>query len=653
VLITGQNTTVFSQVVSGAQGNAGGIGIKAKSFYLTDDAKLTTSTFGLGNSGVVLVQADQVFLDNSAIFSTVESGGVGKALGIQIEAGSIVMNNNAELQTQTSGVGDAGRVILKTNGGLVSLDNSRIFSTVESGGEGDGGGISIETGTLLLNNGGQLQTLVREGGKGDAGFIYVEATNSVDLRGISPTTGNESGIFSIIDQGAEGGIGSSQFAGGIFDALLSGRGNNIVGSIFIDTGSISLTDNAQINTSTDGKGNAGAIIVQARDKASLTNGGAILSGAGENAEGNGGAILMGAGELSIEGTADNRSGLTTQTNGQGDAGLIYVEADRDISVKGDRSGFFSTVEGQGTGTAGAIIVNARSLFLRDGAQVSVNNQELGEAGGILINTQEDILLLRNAEISATTLSGEGGDIKLNVGDFLVLLGNSNISTTAGQAPGGGNGGNIRVNIDRPRATGLWGLPVNDSNITAQAYTGNGGSIRVNARRLYSIARRPLNLNTNDINASSTYGQEGLIEINDVDIDPTQGLNNLPQAPVDTSRLITQRCNVRGEDSEEVNKFTITGRGGIPSSPNDTLQGESVGTNWVTTDPPMENSPGSNSSTNPDTSVPSVTKVPKTPELVEAQGWVYGSHGEVILTANAPTATPHSSSLIPTASCNSQ
>ncbi|HEY9675414.1 MAG TPA: S-layer family protein, partial [Waterburya sp.] len=606
----------------------------------------------LGNSGVVLVQADQVVLDNNGtIFSTVESGAQGNALGIQIEAGSIILSNNAELQTQTSGLGDAGLVILKTNGGSVSLNNSRIFSTVESGGEGNGGGIRIETGSLSLNNGGQLQTLVRSGGKGDAGFIYVQATDSVDLRGLSPTTGNPSGIFSIIDQGAEGGIGSSQFAGGIFDALLSGRSNNIVGSIFIDTGSLSLTDDAVISTSTGGKGNAGAVIVVARDKVSLTNGGNIVSLAAEGAEGDGGAVLMEAGEISIAGTADHRSGLSTQTNGQGDAGLIYVEAEGDISAKGDRNGFFSTVEEQGTGTAGAIIINANSLFLRDGAQVSVNNQEFGEAGGIRINAQEDILLLRNAEISATTLSGEGGDIELNVGDFLVLLGNSNISTTAGKAPGGGNGGNIRINLNRPRATGLWGIPVNDSNITAQAFTGNGGSIRVNARRLYRIDRRPLNPNTNDINASSTYGQEGLVEIDDVNIDPTQGLNNLPETPIDVSRLITQRCAVRGKDSEQENKFTVTGRGGLPPNPNDTLQNEFGEPSWVTPDPPRENRTGNDSSAHPSGTVSSESHVPKTPPLVEAQGWVYGEKGEIILTAQSSTATPHNPLVTPTASCN--
>lgn len=101
----------------------------------------------------------------------------------------------------------------------------------------------------------------------------------------------------------------------------------------------------------------------------------------------------------------------------------------------------------------------------------------------------------------------------------------------------------------------------------------------------------------------------------------------------------------------VNKFTITGRGGLPPNPNDTLQNEAMQTNWVTSDPPVENSKGDDSSAHPDSSVPSESNVPKTQALVEAQGWIYGQNGEVILTAQSPTVTPHNPLLTPAASCN--
>lgn len=655
VVISGQGTNISSNVREGAQGDAGGIGIRARSFFLTDEARLTTSIFpgGQGNSGLVLVQADQVSIDNSFIFSTVEEEAVGNALGIQIEASSISLTNNTELQTITKGSGDAGTIFLQTNGGSVALDNSRIFSTVEAGGVGKGGRIQIETGSLFLNNGAQLQTIVRAGGTGDPGIIYVEAANSVSLAGISPTDGKPSGIFSVIDEGAEGGFGSNQFAGGIFDAILGDGGADIVGAIGIDTGSLSLTDGAQLNTSTGGTGNAGAVLVLARDKVSLTNGGAILSAVATGAQGDSGAVLMEVGSLSIDGTSGVPTGLTTETNGNGDAGLIYLEAQGDIAIRGAGSGIFSTIEQGSTGDSGGILINARDLLIRDGAEVSVSNNNLstGTAGDIEINVR-DLRLENGGLLTAITQSGNGGNIELNVQDFLVLTRNSNISTTAGTANDGGDGGNIKINTDSPRARAIWSIPVNNSNITAQAFTGTGGSIRVNVGRLYRIDRRSNDFpQTNDITVSSTYGREGQLEINSVDIDPTQGLTNLPQAPVDVSRQIRQRCALRTGDSAQVNKFTITGRGGLPPNPADTLQNESVLTNWVTIDPQVGDNNENDASPRPDRTVSPSSRESKASELVEAQGWIYGKNGEVILTARTANITPHSSSLTPAASCN--
>lgn len=69
----------------------------------------------------------------------------------------------------------------------------------------------------------------------------------------------------------------------------------------------------------------------------------------------------------------------------------------------------------------------------------------------------------------------------------------------------------------------------------------------------------------------------------------------------------------------VNKFTVTGRGGLPPNANDTLQNESMQTNGVITETPRENSKGDNSSANFNCSVPAESNVPKTTALLETQG----------------------------------
>jgi large exoprotein involved in heme utilization and adhesion len=122
-----------------------------------------------------------------------------------------------------------------------------------------------------------------------------------------------------------------------------------------------------------------------------------------------------------------------------------------------------------------------------------------------------------------------------------------------------------------------------------------------------------------------------------------------------SRPLQYHTKIGDSDSfskaKVVNKFTITGRGGLPPNPNDTLQNESMQTNWVTPDPPGDNSNRDDSSANPPLSVLAESNVPKTPALVEAQGWIYGQNGKVILTAQSLTVTPHNPSLTPAASCN--
>ena len=645
---TKERSRIASAVLDGATGNAGGILIETGTLSLTNFGFINSSTYGRGIAGDVVVRArGDVSFVNSDIFSNVESGGVGNGGQIDIEAASLSVLNGSQLQTGVRGASRNGTPAGQGSGGNVTINvrdrvtvggvNSdgfpgAIFTDVESGAVGNAGDIDIRARSVDVSDRGRIDTSIS--GAGEAGSVLIRATDSV-------TIARRARIVSTINQGADARSANNQFAGNIF-----GSSGDIVGSIFIDTGTLTLTDNAILNASTLGVGNAGAVLVQASDAVSVSNDSAIGSIVGSTARGDAGGVLMSVGSLSL----NNGSLLTTSTLGDGDAGLIIVVADEDVSLR-NGSGILSTVEPGSTFTAGGIGIRARALNVRNGSSVSVDNQGTGEAGAIEVRAREDIFVLNDGEISATTLSGQGGDIELEVGDFLVLLGNSNISTEAGKDRGGGNGGNIRINTDIPRTRAIFGIPVNDSNITANAYTGAGGSIRVNAARLYEIDRRPLDPSTNDINASSTYGREGEVEINDIDIDPNQALTTLPRTPIDVSRLITQRCPVRGTDAEEVNKFTVTGRGGLPPNPNDTLQNESGEPNWVTPSLPRENRNEKDSSANPNGTVAPESRVRKTPVLVEAQGWVYGEKGEIILTAQSPTATPRNPLVTPTASCN--
>jgi hypothetical protein len=53
--------------VGSESGNAGSILLVGETLSLTGGTQLSTSTFGVGDAGIVFLQADQVSIDNSKI----------------------------------------------------------------------------------------------------------------------------------------------------------------------------------------------------------------------------------------------------------------------------------------------------------------------------------------------------------------------------------------------------------------------------------------------------------------------------------------------------------------------------------------------------------------------------------------------------------
>jgi large exoprotein involved in heme utilization and adhesion len=142
-----------------------------------------------------------------------------------------------------------------------------------------------------------------------------------------------------------------------------------------------------------------------------------------------------------------------------------------------------------------------------------------------------------------------------------------------------------------------------------------------------------------------------VQINTPDLDPSRGLATLSGELVDVSELVGSGCEVAA--NEQSSQFVVTGRGGVPPNPNETLRSNRVLVDFGTPSVSQESALTSNSSyptvrSTTDIRHPSSFSNPATP-LVEATGWVMDSKGEVILTDKAPTVTSHSSWLR-TSSC---
>ncbi|MBW4449390.1 MAG: S-layer family protein [Spirirestis rafaelensis WJT71-NPBG6] len=578
---------IFSTVEPGGVGKGGNIDINAATLSVIDGTQLLTLTRGAsatkpagqGDAGNVSVKVagavDIAGMKNgfrSGISSFVETGTVGNGGNITIDSGSFSLRDGAQLASSTLGQGDAGNVTVSAKD-FVSLADARIFSTVEAGGVGKGGNININATTLSLIDSAQLATITREAfntqpaGQGDAGNVNVKVTGAVDIAG--EKNGFTSGIRSEVETGTVGNAGD----------------------ITIDSGSFSLRDGASLTATTFGQGNAGNVTVGATDSVSLADAD-IFSQVGAVGVGNGGNIDINAATLSL---IDGAS-VTASTFGQGDAGTIKVNAAANVTISGSSSNFNS-----------GLFVNSQSLT--------------GNAGDIIV-TSPRVTLDNSGRLNAESASGNGGDINLQ-SNLLLLRRGGQISTTAGTAPAGGNGGNINIDADF-----IVAVPQENSDITANAFSGNGGAVTINAQGIFGIQPREQPTPESDITASSTGGGiNGVVDINTLEIDPSRGFINLPTNVVNTSRLVAQSCSAFGKGGSE---FTVTGRGGLPDSPDDFLSSDVVWSDTRLTVLPIE----------PNSRVkPSVRKTSDGVAIVPATGWVFDEKkGEVTLIASSSSSS---------------
>ena len=589
----------FSSVGAGAVGNGGDIEITTGSLSVSNSAFLLASTFGQGNAGnVKLTATNTMHFDGGIVGSSVDLGAVGDGGDIEITTGSLTVTNSAGLaglSTGTSGQGNAGSIRIRATD-TVRFDGGNAFSSVGLGGVGSAGDIEITTGSLEVTNGAFLSASTD--GQGKAGSVRIRATDTVRFDGGS----------ALSSVGAEG-VGNG-------------------GDIEITTGSLEVTNGAFLIGSTIGQGNAGAVRISATDTVSFDGGGAS-SFVGPTGVGDGGVIEITTGSLSVT----NGATLNTGTFGQGNAGNIKITATDQVRFagvgnNGQSSGALSFVAPGAIGNGGSIEITTGSLSLTD-AFISSQSSGTGTAGDITLQTTQNLETNRSS-ILATTQSGNGGNIRLRVGDLLLMRNDSNISTTAGVAGTGGDGGNININADFVVA-----VPKEDSDITANAFNGRGGNINITTQGIYGLTFRERDIPaSSDITASSQFGLDGEFQLDLLtNVDPSRGLAELPTNVVDASQQIDNRCTPAAADQKS--SFVIIGRGGLPPSPNDLLQNdEGITPNWITLNAEAENISGVTPQTN---------LTPSTPkQLVEAQSWVYGAHGEVILTAQAPRVTPYKS-----------
>jgi filamentous hemagglutinin family protein len=530
---------ISSQVLAGGVGKGGTIDINAGSLSIINGAQLSASSFGTGNAGNVSVTAkDAVSLaGNSSIFSTVEAGSVGKGGTININAGSLSIADGAQVLTSTrsatatqpAGQGDAGNVTVQVAGavdiaGFGGTSIGGIRSEVDAGATGNGGNIAITAGTISLREGAEIAA--SSFGTGNAGNVLLTAKDAVSLTGYSYVlskveaggVGNggnieiEAGSLSLRDraklQASSFGTGNAGNVTVTAKDAVDLTGNSYIfstvgigsvgngGNITVDTGSLSVRDDAQLEASTYGRGNAGNVTVTAKDAISLINGD-IFSTVEAGGVGKGGSIDISARTVSLTDGAQlqtiTRGASATQPAGAGAAGNVTLKVAGAVDIAGSDGTFFSgirsAVETGTTGNGGNITIGAGSVSMRDGAELTASTFGRGNAGNVSVTAKDAVSLVGNSYIFSTVQAGgvgKGGTIKINAGSLSMADGAQVVtntrSATATQPAGQGDAGNVTVQVaGAVDIAGFGGTFYGGirSEVDAGA-TGNGGNIAITA-----------------------------------------------------------------------------------------------------------------------------------------------------------------------------
>lgn len=573
-----------SSIISSNAGPDPGANVRLTSSNIQlDGASIQSLATGNGSGGNISITAA---LDGGPISSTAGS------ISLK-DASSISSSSNSELEN----AGNAGEIRL--NAPVIDVQTALISASTV--GPGNAGNIVLEANRVSLGTSetGQLHEqgadiFTRTTGPGQAGDITIRGRNGADSQAEIVT------ISGFSRMNSESFFGRTDVQG---DA----------GNISIHTGRMTLSDGTLSTTSESSTGNAGTITIVASDEVTISSNGRLSSGAIEFASGNGGRIAVSAPTVVVE-----RGGfISTDTDYVGHAGEIQIKANsvqlktgghissssiinqgapdfapsgsagiitvqglaspaQSVLIDGSGSGLFTDT--QGTGAGGNIFVNANSVTLQNGGELSAKTSgtEATATGGTITVDATNTVTMNSASITtSSTGAGDAGNIHITAGQNFTAT-DSSVTTQADAAGGGaikittnpggtvqlinslisasvlnGAGGGGSVNID-PQFVILL-----NSQILANAVQGPGGNISITTNFLLPDANSV-------ISASSQFGVNGTVTIQSPNAPISGHIQPLGKSPLLATSLFNQRCaSLAGG---EFSSFTVAGRNSLPIEP---------------------------------------------------------------------------------------
>jgi filamentous hemagglutinin family protein len=618
----------FSPVLSVETSNAGKAGsiiINTPNLTLSDTARITaTATSTATNKkrgGSITLNASTMYLAGIVgVFAETSGQTPAGTLTLKPYQNQSTLNitlaPNSQVSASTSGSGKGGDLILSAPQAITIAGQGRL--AVESQSTGDAGNVLVTTPQLTLTDGVELSAAAK--GRGNAGEVRLNTQqltldNNAQILASNVSSWSEGIILEGLDTlrvDNYSGISASTRTGEAGSLRINANSNPAT--------SVQLSNNSRLSVEATGEGgkaggvriNAQQLTLNERSQVSASN----MDGISED------IILQGLDTLTVSNSLISAS---TQT---GKAGSLTINASEAVDLNGAGGLSVEATEG---GTAGNLTVNTGKLSVRNGAQVTVSSPS-GLAGNLTIRANS--LRLNQGQLTAETgTSGVEGGANITLQDLNTLW-MTNESRISAKASGDANGGNIY--IDTRFLIVLPPQGANGSDIIASALQGNGGRITIKGAGIFGIQERPAipGNRTNDIDASSQFGSPGEIQLN-VSLDPAGGLVELPTDIVDVSKLVEQNLCKASIGSA----FTITGRGGLPTPPTEALNADADWEDWRIT---SEGEPTQRIQSLGVSSDNQRTTDNKPKAIIEAQGWYKDANGNIILTAEPTTITPHGS-----------
>jgi filamentous hemagglutinin family protein len=371
-----------------SDGNSGDINITTQHLNLKQGGNISTSNFGAGKGGNINVYAsdsiqllESLGIENQTLIST-STDGSGAAGDLLISTRRLNLMNGGAIGSITFGTGSSGDIIVRASE-FIELSGdvipSPLLTTTISSvtfGPGNSGDLTIDTQRLEVLNGASIVTSTFSGG--NAGNLTINASDSVLLSGVStdqPTF--RSGLAS-----------AARFLPrfGFTEPPTGSTGN-----LIINTPLLSITDDATINISHDGTGNAGSLFINA-GSVFLDNEGRITadteSGLGGNIN-----IYIEDGLLSLR----NGSFISATARGKGDGGNIQIDTPILLALPPNGLNGSDIIANAEFGAGGNITINAQGVFGIEERKASVGNQtndidassQFGRSGQVQINTITD------------------------------------------------------------------------------------------------------------------------------------------------------------------------------------------------------------------------------------------------------------------------